>query len=212
MKEMNSVMKRLLDCIAAIVLLLILWLPICLLLVITKYHFKESPIFKQARVGKDNQLFTIYKIKTMKTIVQDDGATMSDAARLTPYGRFLRATSMDELLQLWNVLNGDLSFVGPRPLLPEYQSSYTADQNRRHKVMPGITGWAQVNGRNNISWDRKFQLDIWYVDHHSLQMDAKIILLTVLRVFRCQDITKSGHATTEKFNEIVTQHIEGEQV
>ncbi|WP_311774284.1 sugar transferase [Listeria booriae] len=205
-------MKRLLDCIAATVLLLILWLPISLLLVITKYHFKESPIFKQARVGKDNQLFTIYKIKTMKTIVQDDGVTMPDAARLTPYGRFLRATSLDELLQLWNVLKGNLSFVGPRPLLPEYQSSYTAEQNRRHKVMPGITGWAQVNGRNNISWGRKFQLDIWYVDHHSLQMDAKIILLTVLRVFRREGITKAGHATTEKFNEIVTQHIEGEQV
>ncbi|MBC2371800.1 sugar transferase [Listeria booriae] len=205
-------MKRLLDCIAAIVLLLILWLPICLLLVITKYHFKESPIFKQTRVGKDNQLFAIYKIKTMRTILRGDGATMSDAARLTTYGRFLRATSLDELLQLWNVLKGDLSFVGPRPLLPEYQSSYTAEQNRRHKVMPGITGWAQVNGRNNISWDRKFQLDIWYVDHHSLQMDAKIILLTVMRVFRREGITKSGHATTEKFNEFVTQNIEGEQV
>ncbi|MBA3925608.1 sugar transferase [Listeria sp. W9-0585] len=183
----------------ACVMLLILSVPMLLLLCITTWKFKEQPIFTQKRIGKDGRIFKIYKVKTMRTLVAANGQTLSDADRMTAFGHFLRQASLDELPQLVNVLLGDISFVGPRPLLPEYLEEYTDEQKRRHEVLPGITGWAQVNGRNNISWEDKFKLDVWYVDHKNVFLDMKIMILTVIKVVKREDISKAGFVTTEKF-------------
>ncbi|MBC1285448.1 sugar transferase [Listeria booriae] len=194
-------MKRLGDVLFAIALILIVCIPLLIILLVTGLVFREKPIFKQTRIGKKNRKFIIYKVKTMKTIRTDHGSLLADKDRMTAYGTFLRSTSLDELPQLWNVLKGDISFVGPRPLLPEYLNEYTAEQLKRHDVLPGITGWAQVNGRNNISWDAKFKLDVWYVNHQSIWLDLKIIGLTFVRVIRRDSVTKTGFVTTEKFQQ-----------
>jgi sugar transferase EpsL len=151
-------------------------------------------LFRQRRPGLQGHPFTLIKFRTMT-----GDATLPDAVRLTTVGRLLRATSLDELPQLWNVLRGDMSLVGPRPLLMQYLPRYTAEQARRHDVRPGMTGWAQVNGRNALTWDEKFALDVWYVDHWSLWLDAKILALTALRVFQHRGISSEGHATMPEF-------------
>jgi lipopolysaccharide/colanic/teichoic acid biosynthesis glycosyltransferase len=150
-------------------------------------------------VGKDDHIFAFYKFRTMTDARGATGELLPDEQRLTGLGRFLRATSLDELPQLWNVLKGDMSLVGPRPLLPEYLPRYTAFQKRRHEVRPGITGWAQVNGRNSLTWERKFELDVWYVDHRSFALDLKILFMTLLRVVRREGIAQDGHATMPEF-------------
>jgi len=156
-------------------------------------------LFRQIRPGYKSKPFILYKFRTMREANGPDGAPLPDAERLTVLGRFLRLTSLDELPQLWNVLRGDLSLVGPRPLLMQYLALYTPEQARRHEVKPGITGWAQVNGRNAISWEEKFSYDVWYVDHSSLWLDLKILMLTLTKVLRQSGITQVGHATMPEF-------------
>ena len=166
-----------------------------------------SPVvFKQTRPGFEGRPFVVYKFRTMRDARDAGGRPLSpseqllsDAARLTPFGKFLRGVSLDELPQLWNVLRGDLSLIGPRPLLMQYIGRYSAEQMRRHDVIPGITGWAQINGRNALSWDEKFALDVWYVDNWSLWLDAKILAGTFLQVVRREGISREGHATNPEF-------------
>lgn len=156
--------------------------------------------FMQVRPGKNGKLFRILKFKTMTDERGEDGELLPDEKRLTPAGKFVRSLSLDELPQLFNVLKGDMSLIGPRPLLVQYLSLYSKEQSRRHEVRPGITGWAQCHGRNSISWAEKFELDVWYVDHCSLLLDLKIFFLTVWKVFRREGIAKEGRATTDFFN------------
>ena len=156
-------------------------------------------LFRQSRPGKSARQFTLVKFRTMSAGRDSAGNLLPDSQRLTSLGKFLRSTSLDELPQLWNVLRGDLSLVGPRPLLMDYLSRYSPEQARRHEVMPGITGWAQVNGRNAITWDEKFALDVWYVDNWSLWLDLKILWLTLAKVFRREGISRAGHATMPEF-------------
>ncbi|WP_415328646.1 sugar transferase [Chryseobacterium sp. MMS23-Vi53] len=158
-----------------------------------------KPFFFQRRPGKDERIFSIIKFKTMNDKKDVNGILLPDSERLTPIGAFVRKTSLDELPQLINVLKGDMSIIGPRPLLPEYLELYNENQKRRHEVRPGITGWAQVNGRNAISWSKKFELDVWYVDNASFVVDLRIIFLTVKKVFLKEGIYADGHATTEPF-------------
>jgi len=159
-----------------------------------------SPIlFKQTRPGLNGKLFTIYKFRTMTLKKDTNGKLLSDAERLTRFGQFLRSTSLDELPELWNVLNGDMSLVGPRPLLTEYLPLYSKDQMRRHEVRPGITGWAQVNGRNALTWEEKFKRDVWYVDHQSFWLDIKILLMTVKKVLMREGISAKEDATMPVF-------------
>jgi sugar transferase EpsL len=155
--------------------------------------------FVQERPGKDGRRFRLVKFRTMREAVDDEGNPLPDSDRLTPVGKFLRATSLDELPQLWNILRGELSFVGPRPLLVRYLDRYTARQARRHEVLPGLTGWAQVNGRNALSWEEKFELDVWYVDHWSLGLDVKILIRTLGSVLRREGISGAGSATMTEF-------------
>jgi lipopolysaccharide/colanic/teichoic acid biosynthesis glycosyltransferase len=157
-------------------------------------------LFRQPRPGRHGAPFTVVKFRTMSDALGPDGLPLPDAARLTRLGRFLRSTSLDELPQLWNVLRGELSLVGPRPLLMEYLPRYSPEQARRHDVLPGITGWAQVNGRNAISWEQKFALDVWYVDHWSPWLDLRILLLTAARVLKRHGIASAGHATMPPFS------------
>ena len=156
-------------------------------------------LFKQVRPGLQGKPFTLYKFRTMTDARDQEGNLLPDTARLTKLGRFLRSTSLDELPELWNVIKGDMSLVGPRPLLMQYLDRYTPEQARRHETKPGLTGWAQVNGRNAISWEEKFDLDIWYVDYCSLFLDVRIILLTLLKVFRREGIAADGEATMPEF-------------
>ena len=156
-------------------------------------------IFSQERTGLHGRRFKLYKFKTMRDPKPGEEPLQTDAIRLTKFGKFLRTTSLDELPSIWNVLKRDMNLVGPRPLLPEYESLYTPEQNRRHEVRPGITGWAQVNGRNAISWEEKFRLDVWYVENRSFLLDLKILYLTVIKVCRCADISAKGHVTTPPF-------------
>jgi lipopolysaccharide/colanic/teichoic acid biosynthesis glycosyltransferase len=156
-------------------------------------------IFRQWRAGRDGALFQMLKFRTMTETSSPDGRPLPDAERLARLGKLLRSTSLDELPELWNVLKGDMSLVGPRPLLPEYLPRYTPTQRRRHEVKPGITGWAQVNGRNGLAWDEKFKLDIWYVDHGSLWLDVRILWMTMHKVVRGEGISQQGHATMPEF-------------
>lgn len=159
-----------------------------------------SPVFfSQTRPGLNQQPFSMLKLRTMLTTVDSKGNPLSDAKRLTGLGKFLRSSSIDELPALWNVIRGEMSLVGPRPLLMEYLPLYNEQQLRRHEVRPGITGWAQVNGRNAISWEKKFELDVWYVDHASLTLDFKILLMTIWKVIKRGDINEVGQATQSKF-------------
>ena len=193
--------KRLIDFLLVLCALLILW-PI-LLVIIIFLHFANKGagvFFTQDRPGKDAKIFKAIKFKTMTDERDAEGKLLPDAERLTKVGRIVRSLSIDELPQLINVLKGDMALVGPRPLLPKYLPLYSKEQSRRHEVRPGITGWAQVNGRNNISWKKKFELDVWYVDHCSFGLDVKIIFLTVKKVFFREDISKEGEATTVPFD------------
>ncbi len=197
----KSFFKRALDFSIAAVALLVIW-PF-LLLVIIVLHFANKGagvFFTQGRPGRGGKIFDAIKFKTMTDERDAEGNLLPDAIRLTKIGKIVRSLSIDELPQLMNVLKGDMSIVGPRPLMPKYLPLYSAEQMRRHDVRPGITGWAQVNGRNNISWTKKFEYDVWYVDNLSLLLDIKIICMTVKKVLVREDISKEGHATTEPFN------------
>lgn len=165
-------------------------------------HFANKgagAFFRQERPGKDGKIFKVVKFKTMTDERDTDGKLLPDAQRLTKVGKLVRSTSIDELPQLWNVFKGDMSLIGPRPLLVKYLDRYTPEQARRHEVRPGITGWAQVNGRNNISWDKKFELDVYYVDHLSFTLDCRVIISTLKKVLLREDISKDGEATTSEF-------------
>ncbi len=192
--------KRILDFIGALIMLIVLS-P--LLLVVTVWlHFANKgagAFFTQERPGKDERIFKLYKFKSMTDEQDAEGNLLPDGKRLTSVGRFIRKTSLDELPQLWNVLKGDMSFIGPRPLLVQYLPLYSASQRRRHEVRPGITGWAQVSGRNAISWERKFALDVWYVDHLSFRLDCIIIWRTVVKVLRREGISSASCDTMEPF-------------
>ncbi len=192
-------MKRLFDIILATILIILL-LPIYIILSIIIYFKIGTPIiFKQIRAGLNGKLFTIYKFRTMSDERDKNGELLPDEKRLNRVGLAIRKSSLDELPQLFNVLKGDMSFVGPRPLLAEYLPLYSEEQNRRHTVLPGITGWAQVNGRNAISWEDKFRYDVWYVDNQSFLLDLKILWLTLLKVIRRSDISPNNSVTVEKF-------------
>jgi lipopolysaccharide/colanic/teichoic acid biosynthesis glycosyltransferase len=192
--------KRALDLLLALPLLL-LTLPVLAgaALLLRLQPGQGGVLFRQQRPGRHGRLFTLYKLQTMTSARDARGQLLPDAQRLTRLGRLLRASSVDELPQLWNVLRGDLSLVGPRPLLPEYLPLYSPAQARRHEVRPGITGWAQVNGRNAISWEQKFIYDVWYVDHLSFALDLRILALTAGRVLRAHGVSAPGQATTEAF-------------
>ena len=159
-----------------------------------------SPLFTQTRPGKHGKLFTIYKLKTMRDTRDDSGDLLPDNLRMTPLGKIIRKLSLDELPQLWNILKGEMSFVGPRPLLPEYLPLYSEEQQKRHLAKPGITGWAQVNGRNAISWKQKFEYDLWYIQHQSFILDIKILGMTLTKVFKTKDVNATGQITMEPFN------------
>ena len=192
-------MKRLFDITAAFAALLLLALPLALLTWQVRRKLGSPAFFRQVRPGMHGQPFEMVKFRTMTDARGADGALLPDADRLTPFGRFLRASSLDELPELWNVLKGEMSLVGPRPLLMEYLPLYSPQQARRHEVRPGITGWAQVNGRNALGWDEKFKLDVWYVDHRSLWLDIKILWLTVKKVLVREGISAAGEATMPRF-------------
>ncbi|KQO28881.1 sugar transferase [Pseudomonas sp. Leaf83] len=192
-------MKRLFDLVSASLALLLLF-PVLLLVAWLVHRRLGSPVlFRQVRPGLHGKPFEMVKFRTMRDAVDTEGNALPDAERLTPFGRFLRSTSLDELPELWNVIKGDMSLVGPRPLLMEYLSLYSAEQARRHEVRPGITGWAQVNGRNAVSWPEKFALDIWYVDNRSLLLDIRILFLTIKKVFVREGISAEGEATASRF-------------
>lgn len=192
-------MKRMTDiCLASLGLMLLAPLLATIALAI-RLSLGAPVLFRQQRPGLDGVPFTLVKFRTMREEYDARGAARPDGERLTAFGRWLRRTSLDELPELWNVLRGEMSLVGPRPLLMEYLSLYSPEQARRHEVRPGITGWAQVNGRNAISWEQKLCFDVWYVDHRSFWLDLRIIWMTIKRVIRAQDVNQAGHATAERF-------------
>ena len=191
--------KRLFDLLATVPVLILLS-PLMLIIGLCSLLSMGKPLlFRQVRPGFREQPFTIYKFRTMHDLRDSQGRLLPDGQRLNRFGTFLRRTSLDELPELWNVLRGDMSLVGPRPLLPQYLPRYTAFQRRRHEVKPGITGWAQVNGRNALTWEQKFELDVWYVDHWSLWLDFKLLWTTLLKVLLCEGINQAGHATMPEF-------------
>lgn len=192
-------MKRFFDVMVSLVLLMTIWPLIIFVFFIVKNKIGSPVFFTQLRPGLNNRPFKMIKFRTMLDERDVNGRLLPDSERLLPFGVLLRSTSFDELPELWNVLKGDMSLVGPRPLLMEYLPLYSKEQARRHEVKPGITGWAQVNGRNAISWEEKFELDVWYVDNQSLWLDLKILLLTVIRVSMRSNVSQSGHVTMDKF-------------
>lgn len=196
----NLILKRFLDCTISFFILAFIS-PILLFVVLWFYFTNKGAgvLFFQKRPGKSNKIFKVIKFKTMTDERDADGNLLPDEKRLTKTGRFVRSTSIDELPQLINVLKGDMSLIGPRPLLPQYLSLYSKEQARRHDVRPGITGWAQVNGRNAISWTKKFELDVWYVDHCSFLLDMRIMGLTIKKVFVREGISSDASATMETF-------------
>lgn len=194
------VVKRIIDIIAATLGLLILSPILIIVAIIIRIKLGSPIFFTQNRVGKDGKIFKMIKFRTMLDATDKWGEPLPDEERLTPFGKLLRSTSIDELPELINVLKGDMSLVGPRPLLVEYKELYSKEQFRRHEVRPGITGWAQVNGRNSISWEERFKLDVEYVDNFNLAQDIKILLMTVLKVIKRDGISQEGHVTMEKFN------------
>ena len=192
-------MKRFFDIFIAALALLLLAIPLLVLIWQVRRKLGSPVFFRQMRPGLDGRPFQMIKVRTMTDAHGPDGQLQPDTDRLTPFGRFLRSTSLDELPELFNVLKGDMSLVGPRPLLMEYLPLYSPEQIRRHEVRPGITGWAQVNGRNALSWEEKFKLDVWYVEHRSLWLDIKILRLTVRKVLVREGISADGEATMSKF-------------
>jgi sugar transferase EpsL len=203
-RRVRDRVKRAVDFLGALVLFVVLS-PALLLIALAILVTSGPPVlFRQVRPGRDETPFTLCKFRTMRAAPQgssDVAAVASDAERLTPLGRLLRSASLDELPQLLNVLSGDMSFVGPRPLLSEYLGHYSPRQSRRHEVRPGITGWAQVNGRNSVSWDEKLEMDVWYVENRSLALDARILALTLATVLKREGVTAAGAATMTPFVE-----------
>lgn len=201
MKPYKSFFKRTLDITVSAYALLLLSVPLAA--VTAWLHFANKgagAFFTQERPGKNGKIFRVVKFKTMTDERDADGRLLPDAKRLTRAGKFVRSTSIDELPQLWNVLRGDMSLIGPRPLLVKYLPLYSPEQARRHEVRPGITGWAQCHGRNSIPWSRKFELDVWYVDHISLRTDLEVVLTTLRKVIRREGISQEGEATVQAFN------------
>jgi lipopolysaccharide/colanic/teichoic acid biosynthesis glycosyltransferase len=197
-----DVFKRGLDLIAALSLLVVLAPVLLAVGLFVRVRLGRPVLFAQTRPGRGGRLFTLYKFRTMAPSGELHGvaATETDAARLSGFGRALRSTSLDELPELWNVVRGDMSVVGPRPLLPEYLERYNDEQARRHEVRPGITGWAQVNGRNAVDWEDRFAMDVWYVDNRSFLLDARILLKTVVTVFQHEGVSASDHVTSRPFD------------
>jgi len=192
-------MKRGFDFCASFLALAVLSPVLLVIAAITRAKLGSPILFSQPRPGRNGRIFTIWKFRTMLGSADAAGRGRSDAERLTRFGRTLRATSLDELPELWNVLRGEMSLVGPRPLLVEYLPLYSPEAARRHEVRPGITGWAQINGRNALTWEEKFRLDVWYVDHRTFSLDLKILALTVVRVLRRKGISAAGEATMPRF-------------
>ena len=191
--------KRLFDLIVTSLGLLVIS-PVMLIIALLVRVFHGAPaLFRQQRPGYKGRPFYIHKFRTMTDARDRGGNLLPDSARLTPLGRFLRSSSLDELPELFNILRGEMSLVGPRPLLMQYLERYSPEQARRHDVLPGITGWAQINGRNALTWEDKFALDVWYVDNHSFWLDIRILLLTIWKVFKREGISQPGHATAEEF-------------
>jgi lipopolysaccharide/colanic/teichoic acid biosynthesis glycosyltransferase len=191
--------KRLIDFLAAAAGLFCFWPVLLVVACLVRMKLGSPVVFSQVRPGLGGKPFRMYKFRTMTDARDDHGQLLPDEIRLTAFGRFLRSTSLDELPELWNVLKGEMSLVGPRPLLMEYLPLYSAEQARRHEARPGITGWAQVNGRNAISWEDKFRLDVWYVDNQSFWLDVRILWMTVRKVLVREGIAAEGEATTTKF-------------
>lgn len=196
---MNETAKRIFDVVASGAALISLS-PLILIIAVLVRIFLGSPVlYRQVRTGMHGRPFRLVKFRTMANVSDLYGQPLPDVDRLTPFGQLLRSTSIDELPELCNVIRGDMSLVGPRPLLMEYLPLYSSNQARRHEVRPGITGWAQVNGRNEVNWEEKFRLDVWYVDHQSFRLDLKILFLTLKKVFACEGINAKGEATMSKF-------------
>lgn len=191
--------KRTLDLTLAVPLLILLSPVLLLLAMLIRFRLASPVLFCQTRPGLACKPFTLIKYRTMTDACDSNGKLLPDAERLTAFGRFLRATSLDELPELVNVIRGEMSLIGPRPLLVRYLDRYTTEEMRRHDVKPGITGWAQINGRNAVSWEEKFRQDLWYIDHQSLLLDLKILGWTILKVFQREGISQAGHATMEEF-------------
>ncbi len=191
--------KRIFDIVAGVAALVVLSPVLVITALLIKYRLGSPVLFRQVRPGLDGRPFEMVKFRTMTDAVDDHGAPLPDIERLTRFGLFMRATSIDELPELWNVIRGDMSIVGPRPLLMDYLPLYSPEQRRRHNVRPGITGWAQINGRNCISWNEKFALDVWYVENMSFWLDIKIILSTIVAVFRRKDVNASESVTMARF-------------
>ena len=191
--------KRLFDLLVATIGLLVISPVLLVIAILVRIQHGSPVLFRQKRPGLHGHPFRIFKFRTMTEARAADRTLLPDEQRLTPLGRFLRTTSLDELPELFNVVRGEMSLVGPRPLLMQYLERYSPEQARRHNVLPGITGWAQVNGRNALTWEDKFRLDVWYVDHWSFWLDLKILFLTVSKVFKREGISQPGHATAEEF-------------
>jgi lipopolysaccharide/colanic/teichoic acid biosynthesis glycosyltransferase len=190
---------RAFDLLAAVIALSLLSVPLACIAILVRVRMGSPVLFRQVRPGLSGEPFELVKFRTMLDAVNRDGSPRPDAERLTPFGRWLRSTSLDELPALWNVLRGDMSLVGPRPLLMQYLPLYSARQARRHEVRPGITGWAQVNGRNALTWPQKFELDVWYVENRSFWLDLRILWMTLLVVLRRDGISAQGEATMPPF-------------
>ena len=197
---MYAIIKRLGDVIISLIVLVVLSPIIFFIALVLSLQLKKSPFFLQSRPGKNEKIFKVIKFQTMLDTMDENRELLPDHLRITPFGKFLRKASLDELPQLINVLIGEMSFVGPRPLLVEYLNHYNSEQRKRHIVKPGITGWAQVNGRNSISWEEKFTLDVFYVENRSLILDMRVLFKTVLKVLRANGIQSSEMVTMEKFN------------
>lgn len=200
---MYKVFKRVLDFVGAFLLLIIASPFMVIAALAIKISDGGKIIFTQERPGKDCKIFNVYKFRTMSEKFSENGRTLSDMERMTKVGRFLRKTSIDELPQLFNILKGEMSFIGPRPLLVRYLPYYTKEQNRRHEVTPGISGWAQVNGRNAVSWEKRFEMDVWYVENMSFLLDMRIVFLTIKKVFAREGINVSENNTMTFFDEEV---------
>jgi len=198
-------MKRLFDFLFSALLLCLLFFPLLLIMLFVAVKIGRPIFFKQQRVGHLNNFFTIIKFRTMTDARDSSGNFLPDEKRMTRLGSFLRSSSLDELPELWNVLKGEMSLVGPRPLLVEYLPLYSREQVRRHEVRPGVTGWAQINGRNALSWEEKFKLDVWYVDNRSMLLDIKILWLTVRKVLLRDGISAAGEATMPRFTGSLTE-------
>ncbi|UOO90590.1 sugar transferase [Vitreoscilla massiliensis] len=199
-------MKRIVDILCSLIAIILLFPIFFLVAYLIRKNLGSPVIFSQVRPGKDGKPFKMYKFRSMRDATDAQGQPLPDSERMTPFGQKLRSSSLDELPELWNVLKGDMSLVGPRPLLMEYLPLYNQEQYRRHDMRPGITGWAQINGRNAISWEEKFKLDVWYVDNQSLLLDLKILFLTIKKVFVKEGISATGEVTMSKFTGSKKEH------